>query len=60
MIIFHHKLLTREGRVWASWWTYPSFLTVFIHLFIRDVIENVIVVILNTVLVYKLTHSNYI
>ena len=32
--IFHHKLLTREGMVWANGWTHPSSMTIFVHLFI--------------------------
>ena len=30
--IFHHKLLTREGRVWANGWNYPSSMTIFVKL----------------------------
>ena len=41
MTIFHHKLLTREGRVTANGWTHPSSMTVFVHLFIRNVIQKV-------------------
>ena len=33
--IFHCKLLTREGRVLSNGWTYPSSMTIFVHLFIR-------------------------
>ena len=41
MTIFHHKLLTREGRVLANGWTHPSSMTIFVHLFIRSVIRKV-------------------
>ena len=35
MTIFHHKLLTRKGRVLADGWTHPSSMIIFVHLFIR-------------------------
>ena len=37
MTTFHHKLVTREGRVSANGWTHPSSscVTVFVHLFIQ-------------------------
>ena len=31
-MIFHHKLLTREGRVLANGWTHPSSMTIFVQL----------------------------
>ena len=48
MTIFHHKLLTIEGRILANGSTHPSSMTVFVHLFIRIVIRKATIVILNT------------
>ena len=42
MTIFHHKFLTRVGRVFANGWTHPSCMTIFIRLFIISVIRKVI------------------
>ena len=39
--IFHHKLLTKEGEVSANGWTHPSPMTIFVHLFISNVIRKV-------------------
>ena len=33
LIIFHHKLLTREGKVLANGRTHPWSMTIFVHLF---------------------------
>ena len=41
MIIVHHKLPTREGRVLTTRWTHPSYMIVFVNLFIRSVIRKV-------------------
>ena len=49
MTIFHHKLLTKEGVILANRWTHPSSLTTFVHLFIRNVIQRVTIVTLNTI-----------
>ena len=38
--IFHPRLLTREGRVLGNGWTHPSSMTIFVHLFLRDVIRK--------------------
>ena len=39
MTIFHHKLLTREGRVLAYEYTHDSsFMTIYVHLLIQKVI----------------------
>ena len=35
MTIFHHKLLTRGGRVLANGWTHPSYIKIFARLFIK-------------------------
>ena len=40
MTIFHRKLLTREGRVSANGWTHPSSMTLFVHSFIRSVVQK--------------------
>ena len=43
--IFHHKLLTRGGRVLANGWTHPSSMTMFVvYLYIRSVIQKVTIV----------------
>ena len=47
--LFHHNLVTREGRVLANGWTHPSSMMVFVHLFIRTVIRKVTIVTLNTI-----------
>ena len=44
--IFHHKLLTRGGRVLANAWTHLSCMTIFVQLFIRSVIWKVTIVTL--------------
>ena len=49
MTLFHHKLLTREGRVLADGWTHPSSMTVFVHVFIKNVIQKVSVVTLHII-----------
>ena len=49
MRTFHHMLPTREGRILADELTYPSSMTIFVHLFIRSVIQKVTIVILNTI-----------
>jgi hypothetical protein len=49
--IFHHKLLTREGRVLANGWTHPSSITIFVHVFVRSVIQKVIIVTWNAICV---------
>ena len=49
MTIFHHKLLTWEGRVLANLWTRPSSMTEFVHIFIRGVIRKVTILTLNTI-----------
>jgi hypothetical protein len=41
MTIPDHKLLTREGSVWANVWTHPSSMTILVNLFIRSVIWKV-------------------
>ena len=41
MTIFHHTLLTREGRFLANGWTHPSSMTIFVDLFIRSVFRKV-------------------
>jgi hypothetical protein len=42
MTIFHHKLLTSGGRALANGYHHPSsFMRVFVHLFIRSVIQKV-------------------
>ena len=41
MTIFHHELLTQEGRVSANGWTHPSSMTIFVHLFIRSFIQKI-------------------
>ena len=43
MTIVHHKLLTRERRVLANGWTHPSSMTIFVHIFIKNVIREVTV-----------------
>ena len=43
--IFHHKLVTREGRVLAIIHLHhPSSMTILVHLFIRIVIQKVTIV----------------
>ena len=49
MTIFHHELLTREGRVSTDGLTHPSSMTIFIKLFIRSVVQKVTIVTLNTI-----------
>ena len=49
MTIFHHKLLTREGRVLANRWTHAASMTIFVNLFIRSVIYKVTIVTINTI-----------
>ena len=42
MTIFHHKLLTREGRVVANGWTHPSSMTMYLFTYsLRSVIQKV-------------------
>ena len=41
--------MTREGRLLAKAWTHPSFMTVFVHLFIRSVIQKVTIMTLNII-----------
>jgi hypothetical protein len=38
--------ITREGRVVANGWNHPSSMTIFVHLFISSVTQNVIIVTL--------------
>ena len=47
--IFHHKLVEKASRIMANGWTHPSSMTIFVYLFIRDVIREVTIVILNTI-----------
>ena len=47
--IFHHKLVEKASRIMANGWTHPSSMTIFVYLFIRDVIRKVTIVILNTI-----------
>jgi hypothetical protein len=44
MEIFHHKLLTREGKILANERTHPSYMTTLVHLFTGSVIQKVIIV----------------
>ena len=46
---FNHKLMTREGRVYANGWTHLSSLTKFVHLFTRSVIQKITIVRLNII-----------
>ena len=42
MTIFHHKLLTREGRVVTNGWTHPSSMTMYLFTYsLRRVIQKV-------------------
>ena len=41
MTIFHHKLLTKDGRLWTNGWTRPSSMTIFVHLFLKSVNQKV-------------------
>ena len=49
MIVFHHKLSTREGKVLANGWTHPSSMNVSVQLFIRSVTQKVTIVTWNTI-----------
>ena len=49
MTMWHHKLLTREGRIWTNGWTKPSSMIIFACLFRRSVIQKVTIVTLNTI-----------
>jgi hypothetical protein len=49
-IIFHHKLLTKEGRVLTNECTRPSSMTIFVHLFIISVIRTIAIVALNIII----------
>ena len=52
MTIIHHDLLTREGSVLTNGWTHSSSMTVFVHLFMRSVIQKVPIVTFNTIWYY--------
>ena len=55
-LIFHHELLTREGRVLANGCTHPSSLTIFVRLFIRTVIQIITIDTLKTIR-HSISHS---
>ena len=59
LTIFHHKFMTREHRILANGWTHPSSMTIFVNLFIRNVIQKVTIVTLNAIASVVGTYEPY-